>query len=271
MRDPHVVWLKYRAEHKNESRRFENPSTLITENDKFKITLANGELTAEMKGHYATEGDARGVVERCLRSWEIDVGLTYGAGTMLFTFQNVHIVDRNPPVPGEVSVGEGSIIRCLVAIRPRLGLMPTITHVHACYTPPPERFLATPDVESLWHRYQMYRQGREPLLTMAYFCLSLLEGTTGNNDGSRKSASNRYEIDNRVLSELGRITAKRGDSKEARKYGHEATRTPLTESEKYWVEEVILALIRRKGEYDFDPSASLPQITMSNFSPLRKA
>lgn len=37
------------------------------------------------------------------------------------------------------------------------------------YPDPPKLFILTPDVETLWHRYEGYLQGKEPLSSMAYF------------------------------------------------------------------------------------------------------
>lgn len=119
----------------------------------------------------------------------------------------------------------------------------------------------------MWGRYQMYRQDREPLLSMANACLTLIEGSAAmlGGKGARKSASAAYNIHKDVLGNLGRIVSTRGDETEARKLGSSATMTPLTATEKQWVEDVIKALIRRKAAYDADPAAPLPQITMGDF------
>ena len=46
--------------------------------------------------------------------------------------------------------------------------------------------------------------------------------------------------------------------------------TPLTDVERGWIRETVKMLIRRKGEYDFDPSsaASLRQITLADLPKL---
>jgi hypothetical protein len=50
----------------------------------------------------------------------------------------------------------------------------------------------------------------------------------------------------------------------------EATKEPLTQAERLWVRAAIKALIRRKAEYDHDPTAApaLPEITMADLPPL---
>jgi hypothetical protein len=110
----------------------------------------------------------------------------------------------------------------------------------------------------------MYREGKEPLLSMAYACLSLLEGTTGVKAGARDALCKLYSIDRAARDTLGDLVSERGSPQEARKLDVGATKTPLTATEKQWVETAIRALIRRKGEYDFDPGASFPLITLAD-------
>jgi len=102
---------------------------------------------------------------------------------------------------------------------------------------------------------------------MAYACLTLMEGSTGltGRQDARGAASLRYRIDRAVLKTLGELTSARGDREEARKFDAGATGAPLTQKEKGWIVEVVKALIRRKGEYDDDPTAPLAQITMADF------
>ena len=117
-------------------------------------------------------------------------------------------------------------------------------------------------------RYEMYLDGREPLLSMANACMTCLEGSTGATSKVREAFCQTYHIDRSVREKLGAIVSERGGPDEARKLGGSATKTSLTNQEKQWVEACVKALIRRKAEYDADPTTPLKQITLSDFVPL---
>jgi hypothetical protein len=140
-----------------------------------------------------------------------------------------------------------------------------VTTGHASYPAPPNGFKPSPDVETMWLRYQFYRDQREPLLSMAYVCLSLLEGTTGTKHGARTSVCTKYKIDQAVRDKFGDLVSEHGDASEARKLDFGVSRQPLTHAQRVWIDQVVKALIRRKAEYDFDPSATFPPITMADF------
>jgi hypothetical protein len=65
---------------------------------------------------------------------------------------------------------------------------------------------------------------QDPLLGMAYACLTLLE------KGNRKLAAKHYAIHNDVLRKLGELTSTRGDNATARKISDRTT--PLSERER---------------------------------------
>jgi hypothetical protein len=136
------------------------------------------------------------------------------------------------------------------------------------YPPLPRRFAISPDVSTMWFRYGQYKKGKEPLLSMAYACLTLLEGTTGQKRGARQAVCQKYFIVQAVRDKLGELVSEKGNAQEARKLDFNATIQPLTDQERSWIVAVIKALIRRKAEYDADQSTPLQQITMSDFPPL---
>jgi hypothetical protein len=180
---------------------------------------------------------------------------------MTFEFDKANIVDRNPPKPGEPIVFIGHVT---VGV----GVEASVWTVYQNYPPPPSGFVMTPEVETMWLRYQMHLDGREPLASMAYACLTLLEGTTGVTTGFRTAVCSKYGIEQAVRDKLGDLTSERGGPLEARKMDHNSTGIPLTAREKQWIGEVIKALIRRKAEYDADPTASRPLIRMADFPPV---
>jgi hypothetical protein len=261
MNDPHVVRLQYKL-HTREHLSFKAPAPLDGETDAFRMRLADGALTFEMKEHHATEESARKRVEPWLRAWEIDTDLRDGRGSIRFKFDRSQIIDRNPPPPGSPR----DVVAHVATIRLSLTAGAAKVHVtRASYPPIPTRFVASPDVETMLMRYQMYLDGKEPLLSMANACMTLLEGSTGATSNIRQAFCQTYTIARDVREKLGYIVSERGGPDEARKLGTSATKTPLTGKEKQWVKDVVKALIRRKAEYDADPAAPLPQITMADF------
>jgi hypothetical protein len=128
------------------------------------------------------------------------------------------------------------------------------------YPSPPKHFRVNPDVDTLWHRFEGYAQGREPLLSMAYFCLTLLEARAGD----RKNVETMYKVHKKILDRLGELTTTKGDEKTARKVRKLSALAPLTPSETIWVEAAIKAIIRRVGEVNSNPAV---QMIMMNYLP----
>jgi hypothetical protein len=259
MNDPHVERLHFKLQ-TGEHLSFRTPPPLVEERDAFTIRLKDGTLTADMKGHHATEEAARRCVADFLRAWEIQTDLTQGRGSIRFMYDHADISDRNPPPVGEH--------RTLVAKAGVYTLDGWPCHLHvsrASYPSAPTRFAATPDVETMIMRYEMYLDGKEPLLSMANVCMTLLEGTTGATCKVKDAFCTKYAIERAVRDKLGDIVSERGGPTEARKLGGGSTNTPLTGAEKQWVEEVVKAMIRRKAEFDADPSASLQPIMLPDF------
>ena len=120
------------------------------------------------------------------------------------------------------------------------------------------------DVETMWHRYEGYLAGREPLAAMAYFCLTVLQGSAGGRD----EAAEQFGISGRVLDTLGRLTTEIGDDETARKRTHGSEWRPHTRAERAWIEAAVKALIRRAGEWASDPEAPGPQLTMNDLPKL---
>jgi hypothetical protein len=262
MNDPHVEQLHYdfiAGEHVG----FIDPPPIDVETAGFKCRLEDWSLTVTMKEHHADPESARLVVDPYLRSWEIQTNLREGPRSVEFKYRSADLIDRNPPTasdPKVLDVQAGSYVFMGDEVR---------FHVNrVVYPEPPLQFRATQDVEVMWTRFQLYRDGKEPLLSMAYACLTLLEGSTGATSRVREAFCQKYAVDRAVRDALGDIVSDRGDNEEARKLGGGATRLPLTQKEKNWVEAVVMSLIRRKAEYDANPATPLTQITMADFDTL---
>src|SRR5579862_7067126 len=70
----------------------------------------------------------------------------------------------------------------------------------ARYPEPPTDFTADPDVETMWRRWEGFLADREPLPSMAYFCLTVVE-----SHGGRAGAARRLGISLPVLHTIGRL------------------------------------------------------------------
>ena len=112
----------------------------------------------------------------------------------------------------------------------------------------------------------VYREGKELLPHMAYFCLTVLEGYGGNGQGRRSRAAVNLDIDMRVLNQLGQLVSEGGDERTARKRPKGGWQT-YDPKELAWIEVVIQAAIRRLGEYAAGASP-LKTLTMADFPPL---
>ena len=130
----------------------------------------------------------------------------------------------------------------------------------ACYPLPSGVMRITADVQTLYDRYMGYRQGREPLTTMAYFCLTILE-----KNNSREVAAKTHGIKFEVLREIGRLSSEKG-GQQARKAS--GTNNNLTAQDRRFLEEAIKAIIRRAAEKAYAPNSDFPEISLSAFPPV---
>ncbi len=256
MNDPHVKALYYRVV-VGKDVDYNSAPPLSETTDEFEFSLDGKIAVFEMKQHYSTADEAKAVVEQYTRGWSILIGLEQNTDDLQLVFDHADIIDGSPDksdknvgnlyAHASVYVGLSDSASCHVSI----GKYPSF----------PKNFSASPDAETMYLRYKTYRQNRETLTSMAYMCLTILEAGVG----SRKEAAKQYSIDNAVLDTLGKLTSTKGDPAEARKYPKSGIFDPLHPKEKEWITSVIKTLIRRAGEYAFDPSAHFEQITMNDF------
>jgi hypothetical protein len=240
LRDPHVVSLIYKVT-SPETIRFEKAPPVVFNTARMKLSIADGLLKVEPKSHFASVDNARKAIDPFLRSWEVDTALHFGRIEIAFTYKDAKIVDRNPLPPGSPITLEVASITSAHTVD-----KVTLIVNRSRYPEPPALFVTSPDVESLWQRYQGYLDGHEPLLSMSYFCLSLLESKYRKE--KRKAVADSYNISFDVLQKLGELTSEKGDGSTARKFDRESSHIPLTKAEINWVQESIKILIRRVGE-----------------------
>lgn len=259
MNDPQITCLRYLLK-TGLSLEFENPPLLEVESDEFRLKLENGELSAWPKIHYSSESAARGALELYLKAWEINEALRLGQREMCFQYQSATVEDRQP------SAGEHSEATYVTSSFDLLRSVVQRKQLDS-YPAPPENFTVSPDVETMWLRYEQYLQGREPILSMANFCLTVLEQSAKSEalkGNPRQKAAQLYNIEFDVLHKLGGLSANRGDEMTARKVSGQSDNQPLSDSEESWIRQCMLILIRRVGEYAKDPQKQLTQITTSD-------
>jgi hypothetical protein len=255
--DPHVETVKYRFV-PDESLQFNSPPPLEHETDAFKLRLQDEVLTVWLKDHYASEEDAKEAVDSYLQVWAVYEALESRRRRKLrFDYQGAKIVDRDP------SSHDNGVRRTASASLGVSWSTAEAVETRGDYPEPPRNFALSPDVATMWERYEGYLKGREPLLSMAFFCLTVLQYSARNapvKGNERKKANRTYNLDNNVLDTLGKLTTNLGNAETARKAGGEGR--PPTPSEKEWIERCVLALVRRAGEYAADPQKIFPKLMM---------
>jgi hypothetical protein len=144
--------------------------------------------------------------------------------------------------------------------------------VSRAYPEPPTNVAIDADVELMALRYSQYREGKETLAAMAYFCLTVLERATGAARQSRRlrrlAMQHKFGIEVTVANKLGDLTAEKGGA-EARK--DEGRSHEFTANERNWIEHATKRMIRRAAEVAYDPDAAASQITMDYLPKLQRA
>lgn len=243
MNDPHVEILCYRVA-ANATVSYNKPEAVEWETDIFKAELSEGTLLCRMKEHFPSIESARHAVEQLLDAWKIATALELRAIEIEFVFEDGQVIDRDPPPPGSTL-----IIRPASIVSQSTVGTPTLHITRNAYPKPTTRFRLTPDIETMWTRYQNYKADKEPLLSMAYFCLTIVEASASRGkEGGRRKAATKYSIEYTVLDQLGILTSTKGDEVTARKAV--STSRPLSSREIAWIDAAIRAIILQLGEYD---------------------
>lgn len=255
MNDPHVVSLKYRLV-KEHDVDYSNPPPIVHEAGGLRLRLDEGGLTVTMLDHYPSSEVAREVVYPFLRAWEIDQAISLGKTELHFEYEGAEVIDRSPSLPNQ---GHNLAARIVCSVN-AAGVLVNASVTRAKYPAFPQRLKLSPELETLWHRYEGYEQGREPLTSMGYFCLTLVE----HNAGGRAKSARKYNVSRKILEKLGHLTSALGDARTARKVSTSSTSRTLTPAEQEWIKAAVKLLARRLGEWEFDPTGALPELTLAD-------
>lgn len=255
MNEPHVEALYYRIE-TDPSEDYKKAEAVMEDTDAFRISVERGEEIVKciMNKHFSTVKAARSVTDEYLKAWEVLAAIEDSPRTLRFAFDHADVIDRAPPPPDKGIVElKGSVHVVFsdhVEVSVSRGKYPNL----------PRRFQISPDVDAMYVRYEAFRQNPSTLTTMGFWCLKSLEESAGN----RKEAARQYRISRNVLDRLGNLLHK-GDEKEARKPREDKKYEPLTNAEKKWIEIVTKAIMRRAGEWAYDPKGNFKKLTMADF------
>ena len=197
-----------------------------------------------LQTHFADRQAARAAVDLIARAWEIMIAFDVGVPDFELNYEKTEVVDR-APTPGTMVVQLEGIAATIVFGRPTV-----VRSLHRYQGAPDPTFQFTLDVELLWQRFRMYKEGREPILSMAYFALTVIEGLAGG----RPPSAIAFNIEEDVLRKIGELSSTRGDSLTARKCPH--SEHPLQVNEQAWLEEALKKVILQVGRSGAAPAST---------------
>jgi hypothetical protein len=154
--------------------------------------------------------------------------------------------------------------------------MDAVIHVgRAKWPDPPQELKVSNDADALWRRWWRHREEkREPLLSAAYWALTMLEAAPGlavpakprPSSKRRRATSAFFNIDLDVLNMIGELTSTRGGNDEERKA--EGRATPLSPVERQWLEAAFRELVRRVAEQAYHGGPPPCPLTMGDLPKL---
>ena len=162
---PHVVALNYKIEH-HSSVDYDKASPLDRSEGDFEIHVEGNDVRFAMNRHYATQSEAIESIQSYIRSWELHAALGNGPNEFRLVFDRPEIEDRDL-TPGII----------VSSHHERITVSDSVSHhvSRGAYPRPPSRKMeVSPEVKLMFDRYVGYRAGREPLTSMANFCLTVL-------------------------------------------------------------------------------------------------
>ena len=252
MNDPHVEALIYVVEH-DKSSDYGLAKTLEIEHTTFHLKIEDSEARFELKEHYPTRQQAQQVIQPFLQQWELRASLKAGPGTFALKFKQAEMIDRKP-TPGVIALSALPISSSFTTSSPKVTVSRQYPH------PPPERQMNidNPDVQTMLHRYMGYRQGREPLPSMAFFCYDVFAKRFGKD---AKHTAEKHKISHTLVKRVSNLASNKGGD-QARHQS--AICYPLTQPEVQFLEKAVAAMIIRAAMVAADPNQPMDTIDSSN-------
>ena len=162
---------------------YENCKMLQYDQPEYKFSLDKNILKCELKDHYSDIESACAFINPLLRAWEIDSAISYDREEICFVYDHADIVEYELPSSGP------KVATANVHITSGINCEIKANIIRKKYPKRPSNFIADPEVETLWFRYNMYIKGKEPLLSMAYFCFTHLLNLAERDKGKGKRKS----------------------------------------------------------------------------------
>ena len=253
MKYPRVKALHFIIEH-GPSIDYSQAESFSHQERSFAVLINDRKVRFVMRKRHATETEARQAVATYIDAWEFEVGLTRGPDSFKLRFDFADIEDLDP------STGVVFLRPSPVRLHVMTGDVRVILGKRGYPAPPTSGLSISPDVRSMYQRYLGYKRQREPLPSMVYFCLTVLETSTRQHrGGARTAVANLYRIDKPVLDRLGKLCSKKGGAGARKAVG---VHQELSREETRFLEEAVKAIIRRIAEVAHNPCADLQSITM---------
>ena len=255
MNDPHVTAVNYELVFEKDFIYAPPPGEITYLVSDFQIAVEGLKVAFRPEKHFADRASARAKADAIVGAWELKLAMDLRTLGVALEYVSTDLVDR-APTPGVIEVQLEATALATVTCAG------TLTRTFRDYVPRPDAdFIVTPNVESLWQRYRMHKEGKEPLLGMAYFCLTLVR----SHAGGLGSASQAFNIELQLLRKIGELTSTRGDMRSARKMSSAVQ--SLSSVEQSWVDEAVRSIILQVGRSSNGPSsfklrmAHLPALT----------
>ncbi len=265
MYDQRVHALLYKVSH-GDGVDYARARPLETETEDFSVILKDLVAKIILKRDHASVKEARTLVDPFLEEWEFAADLALGPYALRFQYHRAQVeyFGRTPPLgPGIRVIGLGGTGRVVYEGFPEV--KPRVIHGLYAYPSPPSTRMSFPTEAIIMRdRYMKQRQGREPLTSMAYYCLTVLE----QMGGGRKKAAHQFGIGLRVLNRIGALCHEKG-GEEARK--SKGADTPFTPAESKFLRQVIPDIILRVAQVAADPDQVEPKLVLTRYFPLSKS
>ena len=114
------------------------------------------------------------------------------------------------------------------------------------------------DVQAMLILYLRYRQGNEPLPSMAYFCGDVFTKRLGKDS---RDAADKHKINHKLIKKVMELSSNRGGD-QARHQS--AIGKPLTQPEVRFLEKAVAAMIIRAAMVAADPKQPMDNIDGNN-------